>query len=1078
MLTFLAATPMASESTVSPTGTYSTPQDHSASQVARSELEQVLKYQKVLAKVVNKIRASLPIESICSSTCQEVSQILDVDRLAIYRFDDDWSGSFINRYGFARPPWNTMQAFGEGTVWEDTHLQESKGGRYRKNESYAVQDIYAEGHSRCHIDVLEQFQIRAYALTPIFIGSRLWGLFAAYQHSGTRQWDPMEVEFLAQVAGHLGVALQYEQLHLQTQTQNTDLAKTVERQRALTEVVSNIRAAVSMDIIFQTACRELCQLLNLERAAIYKFNPDWSGAFISQYSQLDSRWESSQNFGSETYWEDTHLQDTRGGRYRNNDRLAVHDIYKMGYSRCHLEVLEQFKIRAYAIAPIFVGRQLWGLAAAYQHSSTRNWADYEVDFLAQVASQLGVAIQQAETVAESERRTVALKNSMARQRTLTEVVGKIRSSLDTDLILQTTCQEVCDLLKVERVAVFQFEEDWSGSFVSHFGITDEVGTPWGSDAKGFGKKLVWEDTHLQDTKGGRYRNNETFAVPDVYKAGHTRCHLDILEQFKIRAYALAPIFVGNRLWGLLAAYQHSSSRQWNDVEVEFLAQVATQLGVAIKSADLLSETQTRAEEQRQSAEQRQILFDVVVKIRDSLELQTILSTASQEVRRSLGADRVAVFSFDPESDFCRGEFVAEDVVPFLQSAMGEVVEDKHFGRNHAAAYAQGKIQVLSDVQSTNLADCYGDLLNRFQVRAHIVVPLMTSDRLLGLLCVHQCSQPRDWSEADISFVSQVAAQLSVALQQVELLTQTKNKTEQLASTITDLQNAQLRIIQSEKMASLGQLVAGIAHEINNPVNFIQGNIDHADEYVQDLLKLVKLYDRSVDQPSVELEETLKRLDIDFMSEDFPKLLMSMRLGTERISEFVHSLRNFSRLDETQHKVADLHEGIESALMILQNRLDTSKQHPAIHVLKDYDDLPLVSCYPGQMNQVFMNLLSTLIDELAEYDRLRPLDDILANPSILRVSTQVKNNRWVSIQISNNGPGMTEEARLNLFDSPLMDSASGRTSRLGLPISYQIVTEKHSGKLYCTSAPGKGTGFIIEIPIQQQSMLSDEIEALV
>ncbi|MEM9265760.1 MAG: GAF domain-containing protein [Cyanobacteria bacterium P01_F01_bin.13] len=1041
----------------------------------QSELEKVLKYQKVLAKIVNKIRASLPIESICSSTCQEVSQLLDIDRLAIYRFHEDWSGSFINRYGFARPPWNTMQAFGEGTVWEDTHLQETKGGRYCKNESYAVPDIYAEGHSRCHIDVLEQFQIRAYALTPIFIGPRLWGLFAAYQHSEMRQWDPMEVEFIAQVAGHLGVALQHVQLQMQAEAQNHHLAETIKRQQALTEVVSNIRAAVSMDVVFQTACRELCQLLDLERAAIYKFNPDWSGAFISQHSQLDSRWESSHNFGSETFWEDTHLQDTKGGRYRNNDRIAVNDIYEMGYSRCHLEVLEQFKIRAYSIAPIFVGRQLWGLAAAYQHSSTRDWAEYEVDFLAQVAAQLGVAIQQSETVAESERRTIALQNSMARQRTLTEVVGKIRSSLDTDLILQTTCQEVCDLLKVERVGVFRFNEDWSGEFVSHFGIHDDLGTPWGHNSTTFGKKLVWEDTHLQDTKGGRYRNNETFAVSDIYQAGHTRCHLDILEQFKIRAYALAPIFVGSRLWGLLAAYQHSSTRQWNDVEVEFLAQVATQLGVAIKSAELLSETQTRAEAQRHSAEQRQILFDVVVKIRDSLELQTILSTASQEVRRSLGADRVAVFSFDPESDFCRGEFVAEDVVPFLQSAMDETVEDKHFGRNHAAAYAQGKLQVLSDVQTSQLADCYGDLLNRFQVRAHIVAPLMTGDRLLGLLCVHQCSQPRNWSDADVSFVSQVAAQLSVALQQVELLTQTKNKTDQLASTITDLQNAQLRIIQSEKMASLGQLVAGIAHEINNPVSFIQGNIDHAEEYVQDLLKLVKFYGRCVEEPSTELQEALKRLDLDFMAEDFPKLLVSMKLGTERISEFVNSLRNFSRLDESQHKVADLHEGIESALIILQNRLDASKRHPAIQVIKDYDDLPMVSCYPGQMNQVFMNLLSTLIDELLDYDRLRPLDDILGNPSLIRVSTQLKNNRWVSIHLSNNGPGMTEEARLSLFDSPLVDSTVGRTSRLGLPISYQIVTEKHNGKLYCSSAPGKGTGFVIEIPIQQQIQPYGETE---
>ncbi|MEO1621106.1 MAG: GAF domain-containing protein [Cyanobacteria bacterium J06632_3] len=1048
---------------------------HSDEQI---ELAKILQYQRVLNRIVSKIRASLAIESICSSTCQEVCQLLSIDRLAVYRFHEDWSGSFVNRYGFARPPWNNMQAFGEGAVWEDTHLQETKGGRYRKNESYAVDDIYTEGHSRCHIDVLEQFQIRAYTLTPIFIGSQLWGLFAAYQHSDSREWDEREVEFLAQVASHLGVALQHAQLQVQSEQQAESLANTIQRQKSLTEVVSNIRAAVSTDVVFQNACREMCQLLDLERAAIYKFAPDWSGSFISQYSQLPAQWDSQQMFGQDVVWEDTHLQDTKGGRYRNNDRWAVNDIYEMGYSRCHLEVLEQFRIRAYAIAPIFVGRKLWGLAAAYQHSGTRVWAEYEVDFLAQVAAQLGVAIQQSETVAEAERRTVELQTAMARQRTLTEVVSKIRSSLDTNLILQNTCQEVCDLLHVERVGVFRFNEDWSGEFVSHFGTLDDTSSPWGADSSTFGKNLVWEDTHLQETKGGRYRNNETLSVDDVLKAGHTRCHLDILEQFRIRAYALAPIFVGNRLWGLLAAYQHSGPRQWHSVEVEFLSQVANQLGVAIKSAELLSETRTRAEEQRQSAEQRQILFDVVVKIRDSLELKTILSTAAQEVRRSIGADRVAVFSFDAESDFCRGEFVAEDVIPFLKSTLGEVIEDKHFGKYHAGDYAQGAMQVLSDVQKADLDDCYEDLLNRFQVKAHIVTPLMAGDRLLGLLCVHQCTKERDWSKADVSFVSQVAAQLSVALQQVQLLSRTQEQAQQLQATITDLQKAQLRIIQSEKMASLGQLVAGIAHEINNPVSFIQGNIEHAEEYVSDLFKVLKHYEDSEAAIPVSVKEDLRQIDLDFISKDFSKLLISMKLGTQRISEFVNSLRTFSRLDQSHYKAADLHEGIDSTLTILQNRLDMPKQSPSIQIIKSYDDLPLVNCYPGQLNQVFMNILSMLIDELEDYDRMRPLDDVTSNPSIIRVTTQVEDRRWVTIRLSSNGPGMTEEARLRLFDSPFMDGNQGSASCLGLPISYHIVTEKHGGKLYCSSAPGKGTSFTIEIPVDQPIGTLDSARSVV
>ncbi|MEO1187227.1 MAG: GAF domain-containing protein, partial [Cyanobacteria bacterium J06636_27] len=199
-------------------------------------------------------------------------------------------------------------------------------------------------------------------------------------------------------------------------------------------------------------------------------------------------------------------------------------VYKAGHARCHLDILEQFKIRAYALVPIFIGPKLWGLLAAYQHSSPRKWLDYEVEFLTQVGGQLGVAIQQADFLQQSKQQAIALEKSIARQRTLTDVVTKIRSFSNTDLILETTCQEVCKLLQVERVGVYRFNSDWSGEFVSNFGIPQ---ISW-TDVNPFGKNLFWKDTHLQETKGGRYRYNESFAVNDIYEAGHVRCHLDIL----------------------------------------------------------------------------------------------------------------------------------------------------------------------------------------------------------------------------------------------------------------------------------------------------------------------------------------------------------------------------------------------------------------------------------------------------------------------------------------------------------------------------------------------------------------------
>ena len=1032
-------------------------------QTCQEQLQRTVQYQKLLTRIIGKIRASVELEALCSTTCQDICRLLGIERVAIYRFNEDFSGSFINRFGFAIPPWDTLSAFGQNLVWADSHLQETQGGRYRKNEPFAVADIYKAGHTRCHIEVLEQFNIRAYAIAPIFVGNNLWGLLAGYQHSAPRPWYTDEIEFLFQAAIHIGVAMQQAEILEEAKQRNAELQDAVARQRALTEVVGNIRSSLDTKLIFDITCRELCKLLKLERAAIYRFNEDWSGEFISHYGLVDVQWQSATPFGRNLVWQDTHLQETKGGRYRNNETFAVTDIYKMGHTRCHLDILEQFKIRAYALVPIFAGQKLWGLLAAYHHSGPRQWLDYEVEFLSQVGAQLGVAIQQAELLEQSKQQAIAFEDAIARQRALTEVVGKIRSSLDPNLILQTTCQEVCKLLKVERVAVYRFSKDWSGEFISHYGIPE---IEW-MVTNPFGKNLVWEDTHLQETKGGRYRNNENFAVADIYKAGHTRCHLDILEQFKIRAYALTPIFVGRNLWGLLAAYQHSGPRQWDNVEVEFLGQVASQLGVAIQSSELLSNTQHRAEELHQSAEQRQILFDVVAKIRESLDLETIFKTTAQEVRRSLKADRVGVFRFDSNTNFCSGKFIAEDVLPEFESALGFKLEDHCFGEDYAPQYAQGRLQAVSNIKKAGFQECYQKSLERFQIQAQIVVPLMEGDRLWGLLCVHQCSHPRNWEGAQLEFVTQVATQLSVALRQANLLSQTREQTEQLAQTLNDLQKAQFQIVQSEKMASLGQLVAGLAHEISNPVNFIYGNLENAHEYTQDLLKCLRLYRQYYQDPAPEIQAFLRKTDLGFLFEDLPRLLQSMQVGTDRIREIVTSLRNFSRVDEAEVKAVNIHEGIDSTLMLLQNRLKPSLESTGIQVVKDYGKLPLVECYPGQLNQVFMNLLSHAINALEEYKKRRSLEDIKSNQSLIRISTLVINKDWVGIYIADNGPGMTEEVRSHLFDPLFVTKSGGKGNGLALSISYQIVADKHGGKLYCNSAPGDGTEFVIEIPVRQE-----------
>ena len=313
----------------------------------------------------------------------------------------------------------------------------------------------------------------------------------------------------------------------------------------------------------------------------------------------------------------------------------------------------------------------------------------------------------------------------------------------------------------------------------------------------------------------------------------------------------------------------------------------------------------------------------------------------------------------------------------------------------------------------------------------------------------------------------------------------REQTQQLQQALQELQQTQAQMIQGEKMSSLGQLVAGVAHEINNPVNFIYANLNYADNYTQDLLNLINLYQKHYPNPRSEIQLETDAIDLDFLLSDLPNLLSSMKLGADRIKKIVASLRTFSRMDEAEVKEVNIHEGIDSTLMILQHRLKATSSRPAIQVTQEYGDLPTVECLPGQLNQVFMNLLANAIDAL-ESDALESGDGEIGgggdgasqsvNPSIdqrvdlptptICIRTQQSDPNHVMIRITDNGPGVPEAIQAKLFDPFFTTKPVGKGTGMGLSISYQIVVEKHGGEFWCESEPGQGAEFVIQIPIRQ------------
>ncbi|MBF2029179.1 MAG: PAS domain S-box protein [Oscillatoriales cyanobacterium C42_A2020_001] len=316
-----------------------------------------------------------------------------------------------------------------------------------------------------------------------------------------------------------------------------------------------------------------------------------------------------------------------------------------------------------------------------------------------------------------------------------------------------------------------------------------------------------------------------------------------------------------------------------------------------------------------------------------------------------------------------------------------------------------------------------------------------------------------------------------ALRQSEA--QSREQAAKLEQAFNELRQTQAQLVQTEKMSSLGQLVAGVAHEINNPVNFIYGNIKPAQYYIADLLNLLQLYQQVYPNPAPIIQAEIANIDLEFLKQDLPNLLRSLQMGADRIRQIVLSLRNFSRLDEAEKKPVDIHEGLENTLLILRNRLKSKTNGPEIQVVKHYGNLPLIECYAGQLNQVFMNIVSNAIEALeeaagavCELPEQNSFAEANSQPTIWIRTEQSADDRAV-IRIRNNGPAISPEVVARLFDPFFTTKPVGQGTGLGLYISYQIITDKHGGLLKCLSQPGQGVEFWIEIPIHPPSSSSNK-----
>ncbi len=631
---------------------------------------------------------------------------------------------------------------------------------------------------------------------------------------------------------------------------------------------------------------------------------------------------------------------------------------------------------------------------------------------------LGTAIEiSSRKQAELERKTdLASLERLIKQRFLLETITlEIRYNLNPDQVFQTAAAQIGRVFNADCCLIHTYTEDpipdiaciaqYKKSGVESVSFLD-LEIP------------VSANSHV----GFILSQDKAVVSDDVVAEPLLESVRNLVENINLKSMIAIRTSYQGKANGIIALHQYDSPRNWTQDEIRLFASVAAQMGIAMAQSNLLQQDK----QQRIQLQKSESSLAAAQKIAHigSWEFDVFSEkiTWSEEVFCIFGLDAT---QSEPTHLELLEMYYPEDRDCLDQTLKLAILEGVDYKKEFRILHTSGQVR-YTESRGSSVFDETGEVIKLFGTIMDI------TDRKQGEVAL-RTSEQRE-----------------------------REKAQQLKQTLEKLKGTQSQLIQAEKMSSIGQMVAGVAHEINNPISFIYGNINPAARYAKDLLKTIQLYQRYYPDPSPEIAEKLEEIDADFIGEDFPRIMASMQEGANRIKQIVLSLRNFSRLDEKDSKAVDIHEGIESTLVILQHRLKEQPKRAEIQIIKKYERLPEIQCYPAQINQVFMNVLSNAIDALED-------SVVNGNGKAIQiwVTTEVTSENRVCVRIADNALGISSEVQSRIFDPFFTTKPVGRGTGLGLSISYQIVKDRHGGELRCYSELGKGTEFAIEVPISQK-----------
>ncbi len=576
-------------------------------------------------------------------------------------------------------------------------------------------------------------------------------------------------------------------------------------QQQLRQIRGTIRRPRDLETMFDDVVGDIRIRIGCDRALIYCFNSADQGEVLAEAKTMGWRPAFGETIPATAFGLDN--------RDDYSTQSAIPINVQEHITPYQSQLLEGFQVKACLSIPIILKDKVWGLLVVQQCDEVRSFTEMEIFLLNLIGKELEQAVERSQFQLQIQKLTEG-------EEAVIELIQRIRQSIDIENILKYTTQKARTLLKTDRVVVYRFNGDWSGQFVA-----ESVGSGWlslvelqenmigenisdceaidflvRSEENDGPKNYRMTDTYLQETRGGRFRYRETFAVEDIYRANLTDCYLEFLEQFQVKAYIVAPIFAGEQLWGMFGAYQHDGTRAWEDAEVTWMKQIGAQLGLALKQAEFLEQTEAQKSQLEYLAAKEQTLSRISTRILQSLEPEKVFSMTVREIRILLQCDRVGVFRFYPNSGYDDGEFVAEDKNPAYASTMAVQIHDHCFG-DYVEKYRQGEVQAIADIHNAGLTDCHKEVLAQLGVVANLIVPLLQGEELWGFFCIHQCSGPREWKSEEIEFSKDVAAQFCLALEVQRTLQQLEEKSQLLSAAVAK-EKAAKELLQSRALGLL------------------------------------------------------------------------------------------------------------------------------------------------------------------------------------------------------------------------------------------------------------------------------------